>query len=121
MLETSATGMHGDNKTVVILTFKNRLSQKWGIPTSQLEHCDFEIGALRLGSRGIATGAFRQRGIPTILPGPGIHFLWSPYILYDTGKGYQKCKLYYINQEIRRQTLTSVYFLYRHVWLVYVD
>ena len=41
-----------------------------GIVTSRLGHCDFEIGALRLGSRGInyiniATGAFRQWGIPT--------------------------------------------------------
>ena len=35
------------------------------IATSRLEHCDFAIGALQLGSRGIATGAFRQRGIPT--------------------------------------------------------
>ena len=37
------------------------------ITASRLAHYDFAIGALRLGSRGIATGAFRQRGIPTIL------------------------------------------------------
>ena len=37
------------------------------IATLRFEHCDFAIGALRLISRGIATRAFRQRGIPTIL------------------------------------------------------
>ena len=39
-----------------------------GIATSRLGHCNFEIRALRLGSRGIATGAFRQWGIPTTFP-----------------------------------------------------
>ena len=73
----------GDNN-IKILTLKNDYHESGafrpkvehcdhGVPkcgciaTSRLEHCDFAIGVLRLGSRGIATGAFRQRGIPTIL------------------------------------------------------
>ena len=48
------------NKTWYRTSTRPRCSKMW-------VHCDFAVGALRLGSRGIATGAFRQRGIPTIL------------------------------------------------------
>ena len=41
-------------------------AQKLSIATSRLGHCDFAIGALRLGFGHSGRGAFRQRGIPTI-------------------------------------------------------
>ena len=45
---------------------KNKIT---GAFRPKVEHCDFAVGALRLGSRGIATGAFRQWGIATIIRG----------------------------------------------------
>ena len=39
----------------------------WSIATSRLGHCDFAVGALRLGLGHSGRGAFRQRGIPTII------------------------------------------------------
>ena len=42
-------------------------AQKLSIATSRLGHCDFAIGALRLGFGHSGRGAFRQRGIPTII------------------------------------------------------
>ena len=35
--------------------------QKWSIATSRLGHCDFEIGALRLGHSG--SGAFQPHSM----------------------------------------------------------
>ena len=43
---------------------KNKIT---GAFRPKVEHCDFAVGALRLSSRGIATGAFRQWGIATII------------------------------------------------------
>ena len=43
---------------------KNKIT---GAFRPKVEHCDFAVGALRLGSRGIATGALRQWGIATII------------------------------------------------------
>ena len=61
------------NKMCNVLTYFDnskslgRSDQKWCIATILLEHCNFAIGALRLGLGHSSRGAFRQRGIPTII------------------------------------------------------